>query len=81
MNLELPEGDYYIIPLTSGCTLGRPSQAQPEDINMLDEAGNLHPLVELAVKDIFLRLIYRARNYIDYQGFAAFYERLDLQIT
>jgi len=53
MNLKLPVGDYVIIPLTSGCTLGRPSQAQPENIMMLDGDGNLQPSVELAVKDLF----------------------------
>lgn len=44
------------MPRTSGVALKRPITAKNEFIKLLDKNGNIHPLVELAIRDIFRRL-------------------------
>ena len=57
IELELDEGEYLVIPRTSGCNL-RKIIGMPDDPihKLLDPHGELNPLVELTVKDIFRRL-------------------------
>ena len=57
LEIELEVGHYYIVPRTSGCGLMRPLEAKAEGkIPILKKNGDLTPLVELTVKDIFRRL-------------------------
>lgn len=56
LDVELEAGQYIILPRTSGCGLKRPPSAKSEYIKLLDSNGDLHPLAELCVKDIFRRL-------------------------
>lgn len=56
LDVELESGDYIILPRTSGVALRRPQNAQSENIKLLDKNGDLHPLVDLTIKDIFRRL-------------------------
>lgn len=56
LDVELEAGEYLVLPRTSGCTMKRPPGAKSEYIKLLDASGELHPLAELCIKDIFRRL-------------------------
>lgn len=56
MDIELDQGEYLILPRTSGCNLKRPPAAKAEYIKILDGNGELNPLAELVIRDIFRRL-------------------------
>ena len=44
------------MPRTSGCNLKRPANAKAEYIKILDGNGELNPLADLCIRDIFRRL-------------------------
>jgi len=44
LELVLEEGDYIVVPRSSGCGLRRPEGVQIEDIRLLDGAGKLSGL-------------------------------------
>jgi hypothetical protein len=53
--------------------------AKSEYIKMLDSNGDLHPLVDLTIKDIFRRLDkIIINNSLEYGEFKEFYSRLSL---
>jgi hypothetical protein len=56
LDVELEPGEYIILPRTSGTILRRPMSAKSEYIKLLDGSGDLHPLADLCIKDIFRRL-------------------------
>ena len=73
IDVELDEGEYIILPRSSGCTLRRPLNAKSQNIKLLNRDGNLHYLAELAIKDIFRRLDkIVCNNYIEYSEFHEF---------
>jgi len=56
--------------------------AKSEYIKMLDSNGDLHPLVDLTVKDIFRRLDkIIINNVLEYSEFKEFYARLNQQLS
>lgn len=83
LDIELDPGEYVILPRTSGCTLRRTPNAKQEYIKLLDESsGDLHPLAELQIKDIFRRLDkYMINNIVEFAEFQEFYARLGLTIS
>jgi hypothetical protein len=82
LDVELEPGEYVILPRTSGCQLKRPSKAKSESIKLIDASGDLHPLAELCIKDIFRRLDkYMVNNIVELGEFQEFYSRMNLQIT
>lgn len=56
LDVELDAGSYIILPRTSGCTLRRLPGVKSDYIKLLDNNGDLHPIAELCVRDIFRRL-------------------------
>lgn len=56
LDVELEAGEYLILPRTSGCTLKRPPAAKSEYVKLLDGNGDLNPLADLIIRDIFRRL-------------------------
>lgn len=80
LDIELEEGDYIILPRTSGCTLRRPLNAPSEFIKLIDSNGDLHPLVELTVRDIFNRLdSVEVNRALEFGEFVEFYEKLGIE--
>ena len=56
LDVELDAGEYLILPRTSGCTMKRPPAAKSEYIKLLDNNGDLNPIADLCIRDIFRRL-------------------------
>lgn len=82
LDVELEAGEYIILPRTSGCTMRRLPNARSEYIKMIDSNGDLHPLVDLTVKDIFRRLDKIViNNSLEYPEFKEFYARVNLSLT
>lgn len=80
LDIELEEGDYIILPRTSGCTLRRPLNAPSEYIKLIDSNGDMHPLVELTVIDIFNRLdSVEVDRALSFSEFAEFYEKIGIE--
>lgn len=82
MDVELEPGEYIILPRTSGCTFRRPPSAVKEFIKLVQPDGELHPLAELCIKDIFRRLDkYMVNNILEYGEFKEFYSRINYTLT
>ena len=80
LDVELEPGEYIILPRTSGCTLRRPQNAEKQHIKLL-ENGDLNPLAELCIKDIFRRLDkYMINNKLEYAEFKEFYDRIGVSL-
>jgi hypothetical protein len=81
--VELEAGEYLILPRTSGCTFKRPLGAKAENIKLLDNnTGDLHPIVELCIKDIFRRLDkVMINNVLEYSEFQEFFSRLNISMS
>jgi hypothetical protein len=80
--VELETGEYVILPRTSGCTLRKPLKAKGESIRLLNSSGDLHPIADLTIRDIFKRLDkYMINNIVEYGEVQEFYSRMNLQIT
>lgn len=57
LEVELPPGEYVVLPRTSGCGLIRPKSAKKESMNLIDpRTKELTHIAELTIKDIFRRL-------------------------
>lgn len=57
LELELEAGEYVIIPQTTGCQMRKMDDAGSENISrLINGSGELHPMAELAVRDLFKRL-------------------------
>src|SRR4051812_38777114 len=56
LDIELEPGEYLVLPRSSGCNLRRPLGAKSEYIKLVDGKGDLNPLAELCIRDIFRRL-------------------------
>ena len=79
LDVELEVGEYVILPRTSGCTLRRPLAAKPEYIKLIDSNGDLHPIAELCIRDIFRRLDkIMINNILEFSEFQEFYGRLNI---
>lgn len=44
-----------IVPLSSAVSLKRPSDAKPKPFDLLTPMGDMHPLFQSTIKDIFRR--------------------------
>jgi hypothetical protein len=82
LDVELEAGDYLILPRSSGCTMKRPPGAKSEYIKITDNNGDLHPVAELCVRDIFRRLDkVLINNILEYSEFQEFYGRLNIHLS
>ena len=82
LDVELEAGEYLILPRSSGCTLKRPPAAKADFIKLLDSNGDLNPLAELIIKDIFRRLDkVLINNIIELNEFQEFYGRLNINLS
>lgn len=82
LDIELEPGEYLILPRSSGCSLKRPPGAKAEYIKLLDGNGDLNPLAELCVRDIFRRLDkVMINNILEFSEFQEFYARLNINLT
>jgi len=82
LEIELDEGEYIILPRTTGCGINRPPSANDEGIRLLGADGNLHPMAELAVRDIFRRLDKAViSNSLDFEEFQEFYGKVGVKVT
>ncbi len=83
MDLELEQGEYVIVPRTTGCNLRKPEGIKIEKIpQLLTASGDFHPLVELMLKDLFRKLDkLTIDNCLDYTEFRTLYQRLNLKLT
>jgi len=70
LDVDLDPGEYVILPRTSGCNLRKPKNFSSANIKMVNDSGDLHPLVELIIKDIFRRLDkYMINNIVEFGEF------------
>jgi hypothetical protein len=53
IELNLEPGSYIILPRSTGCTLKRPDNVQPQNIQLIGMNGHLHELLEITLDDIF----------------------------
>jgi hypothetical protein len=82
LDVELDVGEYVILPRTSGCTIKRPPGAKSEYIKLLDSNGDLNPIAELCIKDIFKRLDkVIINNILEFSEFEEFYSRMNIDFT
>ena len=82
LDVELEAGEYLILPRTSGCNLKRPPTAHAELIKLLEASGDLNPLAELCIKDIFRRLDkVMINNILEHGEFQEFFSRLNIQFS
>lgn len=82
LDVELEAGEYLILPRTSGCTMKRPPAAKSEYIKLLDGNGDLNPIAELCIRDIFRRLDkVIINNILEFSEFQEFYSRFNIQFT
>ena len=82
LEIELDEGEYVILPRTSGCGVNRPGSAKSEKIRLVGADGNLHPIAELTVRDIFRRLDKAIiSNSLDYEEFKEFYAKIGVVLS
>lgn len=60
----------------------RPPSAQSEYIKLLDSNGDLHPVADLCIRDIFRRLDKVViNNILEFSEFQEFYGRLNINLT
>jgi calpain-15 len=73
--MDLERGEYVIVPRATGCLMGKIPGSPPESITRLvNGSGELHPLVEVAVRDLFRRLDkVIINNSLDFPEFEEFY--------
>lgn len=77
IDIILEPGEYMILPRTSGCTLKKVPLAPNDPVPRLLEGEDLHPILELTIKDIFRRLDkVVVDNILEYPEFLNFYKRI-----
>ncbi len=76
----LEEGHYIVIPRTTGCNLRRPTDAENENI-VLVQNGKMTELFESTVDDIFRKFDLVINHSIDFKEFSGFFEIIGKKIT
>ena len=72
----LEPGSYIVVPRTTGCALKRPANAEPENIRLLNDKGEPHPLFLSTINDIFRKFDLVISNTIDFKELKALFEIL-----
>ena len=73
-------GQYVILPRTDGIGLKRPSQAEKQEVTLLDN-GVLSDILQGALEDIYYRLDTMISNSIDYEEFKEFYDTVGQEMS
>jgi hypothetical protein len=76
----LNPGSYLVVPLTSGCYLQRPAAAKPKAFPLMTEEGDLHPLFQSTIKDIFRRFDTDISQELGFEEFSSFAARIGQHI-
>ena len=80
LEIDIEAGKKYIIlPRTGGCTISRPKNASSENIKWLEE-GEIHPLVESTIKDIFRKANKFLGEDLSYTEFNSLMKQADVNI-
>ena len=74
VELILEPGQYLVVPRTTGCGLKRSDSAEIENIKLIDAQGNLDPLFEATLNDIFNKFDLVISSTIDFKEFKGFLE-------
>ena len=69
------------MPRTNGIALSRPYGAEEEEIELINEKGELDPIYEGTLEDIYYRYDTLISNSIDYSEFKDLYETMGLTIS
>ena len=77
----LEPGSYIVVPRTTGCSIRRPVDSQPEGIRLIDDNGNPSDLFVSTIGDIFKKFDLVISNTIDFKEFKALYEIIGKKIT
>jgi hypothetical protein len=62
------------LPRTNGIALSRPANAPQENLQLLNEKGDLNELLEGTIEDLYYRIDTTISNSIDFEEFKEFYE-------
>lgn len=83
LELELEAGEYVIIPQTTGCQMRKMDDAGSGSISrLINGSGELHPIADMAVRDLFKRLDkIIINNSLDYPEFQEFFSRIQVPIS
>jgi len=76
----LEKGQYIVVPRTTGCNLKRPDNAEQEQISLIDSKGELNPLFESTIADIFNKFDLVVNRTIDFKEFKGFGEIIGIPI-
>eukprot|EP00347_Sterkiella_histriomuscorum_P008050 403346565 len=74
--LILEEGQYVVVPRTTGCLLRRPDGAEVESIKLVDNQGNFNPLFTSTLKDLFTKLDLLGKNTVPFREFNGILETI-----
>mmetsp|Transcript_31110 Transcript_31110/g.30566 ORF Transcript_31110/g.30566 Transcript_31110/m.30566 type:complete len:101 (+) Transcript_31110:38-340(+) len=77
----LEPGQYVIMPRTNGIALKRPTNAQIDDVKLLNADGELSDIFQGTLEDIYYRTDTMISNSIDYEEFKEFFETVGESIS
>jgi hypothetical protein len=77
----LEPGSYIVVPRTTGCAIRRPNDAQPENVQLLDQSGRATELFESTIADIFRKFDLVITNTMDFKEFKGLYDIIGKKIT
>jgi hypothetical protein len=66
IEVDLQPGTYYVVPMSTGCYLQRPANAQPRSFSLMTEEGDLHPFFISTLKDVFRRFDLNVSQELDF---------------
>lgn len=83
LELDLEPGEYVVVPRISSCNIRKPDKMKVDSITrLLDSCGELDPLADLIIKDIFRRLDkITLDNSLSFAELSDFFSRLSLTFT
>jgi hypothetical protein len=77
----LEPGSYIVVPRTTGCAVRRPSEAEQENIQLIDEKGQVTTIFSSTLDDVFKKFDLIISNTIDFKEFKGLYDIIGKKIT
>lgn len=65
----LEPGSYIVVPRTTGCSIKRPNDAEPENIRLFEEDGSTNCIFVSTINDIFKKFDLVISNTMDFKEF------------